>query len=53
MNTMQCSILCLILLCGAALLGAQNVPEWQWAVKAGGDGWDESLSIAIDSQGNQ
>jgi len=50
---MQCSILCIILLCGVALLGAQNVPEWQWAVKAGGDCWNEGQSIAIDSQGNQ
>ena len=52
MKMTKCLILCLVLLCGAALLGAQ-APQWQWAVKAGGMGWNEGHSIAIDSQGNQ
>ena len=45
-------ILCLVLLCGAAVLGAQG-PHWLWARGAGGTGNDEGYSIAIDSQGNQ
>jgi len=58
MKTLKSLILCLVLLCGAAVLGAQNAPEWQWAVGAGGpvtegEWWDSGLSIATDSQGNQ
>ncbi|HQF67439.1 MAG TPA: SBBP repeat-containing protein [Candidatus Cloacimonadota bacterium] len=46
-------VLFLILLWGAVVLEAQ-VPQWQWAVCAGGSsGVDASKSIAIDSQGNQ
>ncbi len=52
MKALQSSFLCLVLLCGAALLGAQ-APQWQWAVQAGGMGWNEGHSIVIDSQGNQ
>ena len=57
MKATKSLILCLVLLCGAALLGAQT-PEWQWAVGAGGPvtgsaKWDQGRSIAIDSQGNQ
>ncbi len=52
MKALQSLVLCLALLCGAAVLGAQT-PQWQWAVKAGGIDGDESQSIAIDGNGNQ
>jgi len=52
MKATKCLILCLVLLCGAMVLRAQT-PQWQWAVKAGGDYSDVGYSIAIDSQGNQ
>ncbi|HHZ15495.1 MAG TPA: T9SS type A sorting domain-containing protein [Candidatus Cloacimonetes bacterium] len=52
---MKSLILCLVLLCGAALLPAQ-APQWQWATVASGTD-EEALyagsSIAIDNQGNQ
>ncbi|MFO8145372.1 MAG: SBBP repeat-containing protein [Candidatus Syntrophosphaera sp.] len=41
-----------IMLCGASFIQAQN-PEWLWAVQAGGTGYNEGQSIAVDSQGNQ
>ena len=52
MKTFQSLALCFVLLCGATVLVAQ-APYWQWAVKAGGDGKDWSMSIATDSQENQ
>ena len=52
MKALRNSFLCLILLCGAMVLGAQ-APQWQWAVRAGGADYEESISIATDSQGNQ
>ena len=52
MKAIQSLILCLIPLCGAALLEAQ-APQWQWAVRAGGTNWDTGNCIAVDSQGNQ
>ncbi|MDD3464742.1 MAG: SBBP repeat-containing protein [Candidatus Cloacimonetes bacterium] len=57
MKKIQNSILCLALLCGAAVFTAQT-PEWQWAVGAGGPETainmsDTGKSIATDSQGNQ
>ena len=52
MKALRNSFLCLILLCGAMVLGAQ-APQWQWAVRAGGTDYEESISIATDSQGNQ
>lgn len=52
MKTMKSLSFCFILLCGAAVLGAQT-PQWQWAVKAGGIDGDEGQSIAIDGNGNQ
>jgi len=52
MKALQSLVLCLALLCGAAVLGAQT-PQWQWAVKAGGIDGDEGQSIAIDGNGNQ
>ena len=42
----------MVLLCGAAVLGAQ-ASYWQWVAGAGSIGDDSSKSIAIDSQGNQ
>ncbi|HQH50646.1 MAG TPA: SBBP repeat-containing protein [Candidatus Cloacimonadota bacterium] len=51
MKALRNSFLCLILLCGAMVLGAQ-APQWQWAVRAGGDYVDIGYSIAIDSQDN-
>ncbi|MDI9528694.1 MAG: SBBP repeat-containing protein [Candidatus Cloacimonadota bacterium] len=50
-------ILCLILLCGAAVLEAQS-PQWQWAVAAGNIGYYYGNQIygspiAVDSLGNQ
>jgi len=53
MKTMKSLSFCFILLCGAAVLGAQ-APQWQWAVSARGSGSiDKGRSIATDSQGNQ
>ena len=52
MKALESLVLCLALLCGAAVLGAQT-PQWQWAVKAGGIDGDEGQSIAIDGNGNQ
>jgi len=52
MKALRNSFLCLILLCGAMVLGAQ-APQWQWAVSAGGTEWDIGQTLAIDSQGNQ
>ena len=52
MKAIQSIIVFLVLLCGAAVLGAQT-PEWQWAVSVGGSGYAEGESIAADSQGNQ
>jgi hypothetical protein len=52
MKALRNSFLCLVLLCGAVVLMAQ-APQWQWAVQAGGMGWNEGHSIVIDSQGNQ
>ena len=51
MKAMKSLILCFVLLCGAAVLGAQ-VPEWEWAVDTGGIGGGGAWSVAIDSQGN-
>ena len=52
MKEMKNLFLCCVLLCGAAVLMAQ-VPEWESARRAGGNGEDRGNSIAIDSQGNQ
>ena len=52
MKALRNSFLCLVLLCGAMVLGAQ-APQWQWAVSAGGTEWDIGQTLAIDSQGNQ
>jgi len=52
MKTVKSLVLCCVLLCGVAVLGAQ-APHWLWARGAGGTGVDEGYSIAIDSQGNQ
>jgi hypothetical protein len=52
MKTVKSLVLCCVLLCGVAVLGARG-PHWLWARGAGGTGNDEGFSIAIDSQGNQ
>jgi len=52
MKAIKCLLLCLALLCGAAVLGAQEF-GLHWAISAGGIFDDESQDIAIDSQGNQ
>ena len=54
MKTMKSLILCLVLLCGAAVLLAQT-PQWQWATAAVGtdEAWNYGRSIAVDNQGNQ
>ena len=52
MKTLKSMILCLVLLYGAAVLVAQT-PQWLWVNSAGGTGYDQGNSIAIDSQGNQ
>ena len=52
MKTFQSLVLCCVLLCGVAVLSAQE-PYWQWAVKAGGTFSEYGQSIAVDSQGNQ
>ena len=52
MKTFQSLVLCCVLLCGVAVLGAQ-APYWQWAAGAGGTEDEGGKSIAIDSQGNQ
>ena len=55
MKTLKSLILCLFLLCGAAVLLAQ-VPQWQWATVASvtdEDNLNYGSSIAIDNQGNQ
>ncbi len=52
MKTLKNSILCFVLLCGAAVLMAQ-APQWQWAVKAEGTDENYAYSIEVDNQGNQ
>ena len=52
MKALNSLIMCLILLCGTAVLGALE-PQWQWTVNAGGIAMDYPNSIAVDSQGNQ
>ena len=52
MKTVKSLVLCCVLLCGVAVLGARG-PHWLWARGAGGTGYDDGYSIAIDSQGNQ
>ncbi len=52
MNKVKGLALCLAMIWGVVGLAAQ-IPEWQWAVKAGGSGQDSSQGIAIDSLGNQ
>ena len=52
---MKSLILCLVLLCGAAVLPAQT-PQWQWVTAAVGtdeEALNYGYSIAIDNQGNQ
>jgi hypothetical protein len=44
--------LCFILVSALVSLGAQTVPEWQWAERAGGEGYDYGLGIAADNAGN-
>ena len=52
MKSMKSWIVCLVLLCGAAVLMAQS-PQWEWKNRAGWSGSDRGSCIAIDSQGNQ
>lgn len=52
MNRMAALSLCFILVSALASLGAQTVPEWQWAERAGGEGYDYGLGIAADNAGN-
>jgi len=52
MKTVKSLVLCCVLLCGVAVLGAQ-APHWLWARGAGGANSDEGISIATDNQGNQ
>ena len=52
MKALNSLTMCLILLCGAVVLGALE-PQWQWTVNAGGIAMDYPNSIAVDSQGNQ
>ena len=51
MRTIQSLILCLVLLCGAAVLTA-HTPQWQWAVSAGGTWSNRGDGIALDAAGN-
>ena len=52
MNAIKVLCLMSVLLWGALVLNALT-PAWQWAVKAGGGGYDGGYDIATDSQGNQ
>lgn len=52
MKSIKAILLCMVMLVAIVGLVAQN-PEWQWAVSAGGAGFDYCSDIAMDSQGNQ
>ena len=52
MKSVKSWIVCLVLLCGAAVLMAQS-PQWRWATREGLMLTDRGQSIATDSQGNQ
>ena len=52
MKSVKSWIVCLVLLCGAAVLMAQS-PQWQWVTRAGRHLTDLGRSIAADGQGNQ
>ncbi len=52
MNRMSALVLCLILGSALASLGAQTAPDWLWAKRAGGAGYDYGLGIAADNAGN-
>jgi hypothetical protein len=43
-------LFCLILVLNCIIFA--QVPDWQWAVGAGGINTDESYNLAVDSQGN-
>ncbi|HRY83210.1 MAG TPA: SBBP repeat-containing protein [Candidatus Cloacimonadota bacterium] len=51
MSTITKALLSTAILCLALSLGAQ-IPNWLWAVRAGGVNEDLTSSIATDSQGN-
>ncbi len=48
---MKKSVVLLILATISLSLNAYS-PDWQWALSAGGSGWDEANSVAVDSAGN-
>ena len=56
MKTLKNIMMCLVLLCGAAVLMAQ-APQWQWAAGSGActayNHYASGESIETDSQGNQ
>jgi hypothetical protein len=52
MKSVKSWIVCLVLLCGAAVLMAQS-PQWEWVTRAGRHLTDLGRSIAADGQGNQ
>jgi hypothetical protein len=35
-----------------SVMAAAQVPQWQWALRAGGVSWDSGLATAVDTQGN-
>jgi hypothetical protein len=53
MKSLKTVMLCVLVLSACVVLGAQTMPDWQWARQAGGIGTDRGEATAVDAQGNQ